>query len=76
MPRPGSIAWHTVEFLKDKRQGASMAEIRAAIAQRRPGVADHSVRAAIYSHMGDAGEKLFQRSGSRRTAIFSLKRRH
>jgi hypothetical protein len=64
MPRPGSLASDIVEVLRERREGAALADIRAALASRRGEVLPHSVRSAIYAHLGDHGERLFTRVGN------------
>jgi hypothetical protein len=64
MPRRGSIASAVYEFLSRRHAGATLAEIRAAVAGKRDEqVLPHSVRSAIYAHLDDNGERLFARVG-------------
>lgn len=63
MPRAGSISADIANYLK-RRDEASVEEIAAALAKvRRSPVLRHSVRSALYQHMGEAGGRLFVRVG-------------
>ena len=69
MPRKGSIASAAHSYLSRRRDGATLEEIRAAVADKRGGyVLPHSVRSALYAHLGDNGERLFTRIGHARYA--------
>ena len=64
MPRKGSIASAVHDYLLRRRGGATLEEIRTAVADKRGGVVlPHSVRSAVYAHLGDNGERLFTRVG-------------
>lgn len=64
MPRVDSIAYKVAEVLRDRLDGATMAEIGKAIQARHPSVLPHSIRSAVYQHLGDHGERLFRREKS------------
>ena len=70
MPRPGTIAADIVDFLRRRRRGASTEEITEALrGVRRSPVLPHSVRSAIYQHLGNNGDRLFKRVGRGRYAL-------
>lgn len=69
MPRSGSLASDIVEVLRRRPDGATLADIRASVARRRGEVLPHSVRRAIYGHLGDNGEQLFIRLGTARYGL-------
>lgn len=63
MPRVGTITSDIVDYLAGRRQ-ASVGEIADALVKvRRSPVLRHSVRSALYQHMGEEGERLFVRVG-------------
>lgn len=64
MPRPGTLASDIVDVLRERDNGAALADIRAALTSRRGDVLPHSVRSAIYAHLDDHGEHLFARVGN------------
>jgi hypothetical protein len=69
MPRAGSISSDIVDYLAGGRQ-ASIQEIADALAKvRRSPVLRHSVRSALYQHMGESGERLFVRVGRAEYAL-------
>jgi hypothetical protein len=62
MPRAGTMAQDIVDYLTRVRRSASIAEISEALAKvRRTPVLRHSVRSALYQHLGESGERLFVR---------------
>ena len=62
MPRRGTIAADIADFLARRKNGATTNEIRQALdGVRRSEVLPHSVRSALYQHLGDKGERLFVR---------------
>jgi hypothetical protein len=64
MPRKGSIASDAHDYLSRRREGATLEQIRAAVTGKRgEAVLPHSVRSAVYRHLGDEGERLFTRLG-------------
>lgn len=76
MPRPGSLTAEIVDVLKRRTGGATMKEIRAAVATRRPDAQPHSIRSALVRHVANKGEKLFRREttpGRQRGARYFLK---
>jgi hypothetical protein len=74
MPRPGSITGDIVKVLRKRPDGASLAEIRSEVTKLRGEVLPHSLRSAIYGHLGDRGEKLFVRlNSSKRDGRYKLR---
>lgn len=70
MPRDGSIASDAANFLRRKRNGATIGEIFTALnAIRRFPVPRPSVRSALYQHLDGRGERLFVRIGRGRYAL-------
>lgn len=70
MPRQGTYAADIADFLRRKRKGATTEEIREALrGVRRSEVLAHSVRSALYQHLGDKGERLFVRLGRGRYGL-------
>jgi hypothetical protein len=62
MPRTGTIPNDIASYLRRRPRGASTAEIVEALRGiRRSEVLPHSVRSALYAHLGDKGERLFVR---------------
>jgi hypothetical protein len=64
MPRRGSIALYAYEYLSTRRtEGATLYEIRLAVEHKKKHpVLPHSLRAAMYTHLDEAGEGLFERA--------------
>lgn len=47
-----------------------MREIGEHVRRRRPSAEQHTVRAAVYAHLDDKGERLFRKSGGRNGRYF------
>jgi hypothetical protein len=60
MPRAHSNASRVVEVLRAK-PGATMPQIADGIRKKHGAVPRHSIRSAVYAHLGDKGERLFRR---------------
>lgn len=70
MPRKATIAADIVNFLGPRKDGATTGEIREALrAVRRSDVLPHSVRSALYQHLGDNGQRLFVKLGRGRYGL-------
>lgn len=64
MPRQGTLAADIAEYLKNQHTGATVEQITNALGEvRRTTVLPHSVRSALYQHLGDSGDCLFIRLG-------------
>lgn len=68
MPRGRSNTAKIVEILRAK-PGSTMPEIANAIRAKHGPVPPHSVRSAVYAHLGDKGERLFRRESSAQRGI-------
>jgi hypothetical protein len=70
MPREGTIAADIADYLNEKRDGATVAEIaQHLVGVRRMPVLRHSVRSAIQQHLDDKGSGLFVRVGRARYTL-------
>jgi hypothetical protein len=70
VPRQGSIASDILAYLKRKPEGATVPEIRRAVEARRGHVLGHSLRSALYAHLGDSGKRLFEKADDRRNGRY------
>jgi hypothetical protein len=69
MPRVGSISSDIVDYLTRQHE-ATIEELTTALAKvRRSPVLRHSVRSALYQHLGEDGERLFVRVGRGQYAL-------
>jgi hypothetical protein len=63
MPPLGSVADDVVQFLKSRKNGATMAEIGQGVRSRRGHTLQHTVRSSVYRNLDDHGKRLFRREG-------------
>jgi len=73
MPRRRFIADDVLTFLKGQTNGATMREIEETVRARRGPVLQHSVRSAVYAHLGDKGECLLRKRGDRNGRYFATR---
>jgi hypothetical protein len=70
MARAGTIHADIVCFLRERPDGAAIEEITLAVNEmRRFEVPPHSIRSALYQHLGQAGDGLFRRVSRGRYAL-------
>lgn len=70
MPRQGSISCDILMLFEKRRAEMGLAEIERDLNEiRRFPVKPHSVRSALYQHLGSQGEQLFVRTGRGRYSL-------